>query len=115
MPPYRYRLTKYKTPAGQQAADEWFVAFRVGTAVARDSGLREAILVPLSGPITPVAPPPWQPVMPRRGASSQADSDPAATVGRPTRVLPPPRVVTDEGEDSPTRLPPPHTEPGGTP
>lgn len=36
--------------AGRQAAEDWFAGFRHGSATARETGYRELIVVPASGP-----------------------------------------------------------------
>jgi hypothetical protein len=38
VPPYRYRLSCYQNPAGQQAIRDWYTGFRHGADVARSSG-----------------------------------------------------------------------------
>lgn len=53
LPPFRYRLTKYRTADGIRAVEEWYAGFRHGAAVARESGLRELNYVPLPGPAIP--------------------------------------------------------------
>lgn len=51
LPPFRYRLTKYRTADGGVAvAEAWYAGFREGSAAARASGLRELNFVPLPGP-----------------------------------------------------------------
>ncbi|MBL8794544.1 MAG: hypothetical protein JNM56_11615 [Planctomycetia bacterium] len=49
VPPWSLRTASYETPTGHQAVEEWFAGFRHGAAAARDSGLRELVLVPSSG------------------------------------------------------------------
>ena len=49
-PPFRFRLRPYQTPDGLRAIDEWFAGFRHGSGLARASGFREAIVLPLSSP-----------------------------------------------------------------
>jgi hypothetical protein len=89
VPPFRYRLSGYDSPAGHQAIEDWYAGFRHGSAAARDSGLRALNVVPLSAPpVDAVA----------EGAG------PASLIfnpgGPPGDGLPPPPVVPDE-------LPPP--------
>jgi hypothetical protein len=52
VPPFRYQLfNKYNEPgASNTAALEWFAGFRVGAVEARESGLRDAIVIPLASP-----------------------------------------------------------------
>lgn len=54
VPTLCYRLSWYKNPPGQQAIKDWYDGFARGAQVARESGYREVILVPLSS-----APPPY--------------------------------------------------------
>lgn len=97
LPPFRYRLTKYRTADGVQVIESWYAGFRHGAAVARESGLRELNYVPLPGPAVPhnahvraaatvpplgLTAPPTHPVAPQ----------PAVPGGAP-ESLPPPRPV----------------------
>jgi hypothetical protein len=100
--PFKYRLLKYKTPAGVQAAEAWFDGFRYGASVAQESGLRELILVPLSGPITAAVRPPLMPITPTRGPGSETSDRPDKTP-TPPRTLPAPKPVEE--------LPAPREEP----
>jgi hypothetical protein len=115
--PFCYQLTKYKTPAGIEAAQEWFAGFRYGAAVARASGLRDLILVPLSGPIQPASG--AQAAVSAGRAPGQSESPAAPGTGSvpkapdlpaPQEALPAPRELRDkEGEapksPTPWRLP----------
>jgi hypothetical protein len=47
LPPFRYRLSPYRTPEGLSLVDDWYAGFRHGSAIAKESGLRELNLVPL--------------------------------------------------------------------
>jgi hypothetical protein len=49
-PPFCYRLWPYQTPQGLREIDEWYAGFRHGSGVARTTGLRETIVIPLSSP-----------------------------------------------------------------
>jgi hypothetical protein len=49
-PPKRYRHSRYETPAGQQAINDWFAGFRHGTQAAQASGYRPAVVLPLALP-----------------------------------------------------------------
>jgi hypothetical protein len=94
VPPFRYRLTPYASPAGHQAIEDWYAGFRHGAAVARASGERENVVIPLSAPpinavdlragdYGPPSPPP-PPQQPPRPAVEE---------------LPPPRVLPGPGEE----------------
>ncbi len=52
VPPFFYQNFGAFTEPGQrnEAAREWFAGFRVGAAQARESGLRNDIIIPLSSP-----------------------------------------------------------------
>src|SRR5438105_8040426 len=45
-PPLHYRNTRYQTPEGYAAIQDWFNGYRHGTMVARDSGARQWITGP---------------------------------------------------------------------
>jgi hypothetical protein len=99
LPPFRYRLAKFRSPEGIAATEDWYAGFRHGAAVARGSGLRELSYVPLPGSPVPVethAPEPLTPNPPAPG-TPQPKPD----------VLPPPRPV---GPQMPPPVPP---VPGG--
>src|SRR5205814_477965 len=44
--PLRYRHTRYQTPQGYQAIEDWFAGYRHGASVARDTGVRRFITGP---------------------------------------------------------------------
>jgi hypothetical protein len=104
-PPFRYRLTFYKNPWGQEATADWFAGFRHGAAVARRSGLRAQVVVPLSAPILQAAEP--QSSVPLSAQSHQGPQLPPPQEVGPADRLPPPR----EDAPPPERLPPPKSEP----
>jgi hypothetical protein len=96
MGPFRYRLHEYQTFEGRRALHEWFAGFRHGASVAKASGFRELILMPVAS--FPCEPPPVQFYLPpsgqlRDGRQQQLYSvPPTQPVGR----LPAPRVVPAE-------------------
>jgi hypothetical protein len=98
LPPFRYRLTKYRSVDGIAAAEDWYAGFRHGAAVARGSGLRELNYVPLPGPAIPAS------AVERAPANLPAPgplvNPPDRPEGRPDG-LPPPRPVL------PPSMPPP--------
>ena len=49
LPPFRYRLTPFRSPDGTSLIEEWYAGFRQGAAAAKESGLREFSYVPLPG------------------------------------------------------------------
>jgi hypothetical protein len=101
--PFCYRLLKYKSPAGVQAAEAWFAGFRYGASVAQASGLREVILVPLSGPVTPATAPTQPAVASTIRPESETSTSPA------TRPAPPPTLPAPRPFEE---LPAPREEPG---
>jgi hypothetical protein len=113
LPPFRYRLTRNRTPEGVAAADAWYAGFRHGAAAARASGLRELNYVPLPAPPVPAAaradgPPPEVP--PAAGRSpwevpgTVAPARPPAPPPIPPADLPLPRAVPPLPQ--PTPIPP---------
>ncbi|HEV3385573.1 MAG TPA: hypothetical protein VG097_12220 [Gemmata sp.] len=56
LPPFRYRLTPFRSTEGVSAVEDWYAGFRQGAAIAKGSGLRELSYVPLPGPAVPVDP-----------------------------------------------------------
>lgn len=48
LPPRTYWRVYYQNPEGQQAVQDWFDGFRHGASVARASGMRNYVTVPLS-------------------------------------------------------------------
>ena len=67
IPPPHYRKNKYLTPEGFQAIDRYFAGFASGIGVAKDSGLRETLVVPVLVP--EVVPPPPITQLPSRSPS----------------------------------------------
>jgi hypothetical protein len=68
-PPWRFRNHQFLTPEGRQEVEDWFAGYRHGAAVARASGLREMVVVPLALPplhvtlgVPEMPPPPDGPV-----------------------------------------------------
>lgn len=59
LPPRRYWKKQYQTPAGQRAAADWFTGYERGTATARESGLRQLIVVPVSDSLVSTTEPHW--------------------------------------------------------
>jgi hypothetical protein len=101
--PFRYRLLKYKNPEGVQAAQAWFAGFRYGASVAEASGWRDAILVPLSGPISPATRSSLPSATPTTGTASETPANPSRlpTLPLPTphEVLPAPRELPSKDRD----------------
>ncbi|MDY3552158.1 hypothetical protein R5W24_001238 [Gemmata sp. JC717] len=107
LPPFRYRLTKYRTPEGIRAVEEWYAGFRHGAAVARGSGLRELNCIPLPGPAIPID---------TRGSALATPLAPPAVIAAPPtstgpdlkpEPLPVPRQVPDRTPQMPPPVPPP--------
>jgi hypothetical protein len=65
MGPFRYQMHEYQTIEGRIALRDWFAGFRHGASVAKASGFREMILVPVAH--FPCEPPPVQFYLPPGG------------------------------------------------
>jgi hypothetical protein len=48
VPPRRYWKSRYESPEGRQAAEDWFAGFRHGAGVAREGGYRKWLTLPSS-------------------------------------------------------------------
>jgi len=110
MPPDRYQSFKYKSPQGQKAILDWFAGFRHGAGMARESGMRELIVLPLSLP----------PKSSDNVASEQATQPTARVPGSneaPEPTNPPPaRLPQQQVVPPPVEvLPQPRQFPGGQP
>jgi len=82
LPPRHYWRSKYETPQGHQAIEDWFDGYRHGVAMAQQSGYRQWVTIPSS--------------VPPRSASGQIPSSVASeSIGvQPSEpVLPPPRKI----------------------
>src|SRR5690348_180498 len=85
VPPFPYQLRRYATPEGHAAIEQWYAGFAAGADVARASGLRDNIVIPLSQP-------PINAVERRLGGNPAAPprADPApAELPAPRPVVPP--------------------------
>ena len=129
VPPRSYWRPTYETPQGQLMMQDWFRGYRHGTAVARESGYREAVVVPASIGLPPIVEPTpptaFRPLpMPRadeilpapKGAGDakqppqgQGASGPAVT----PRSWPSPSTVSTPGTAPPVNGPPALTPPAG--
>ena len=106
MPPFRYQLHHYMSVEGRLAVQAWFAGFRHGAALAKASGLREVILVPVSN--VPCDPPPVRMYTPRqRGSERDGKSSHELFLVPPTPLdtLPAPRPAPPEGPEVGPRLP----------
>jgi hypothetical protein len=115
MGPFRYRLHEYQTIEGRIALRDWFAGFRHGSSVAKASGFREMILVPVAH--FPCEPPAVQFYLPPNGqlrdGRQQIYSVPP-TPASPERLpqpsavpaLPPPPVTKKEDRSKARLLPP---------
>src|SRR5207253_2309767 len=50
LPPRYYWKTRYETAEGHQAIADWFAGYRLGAAMAQESGYREWVTIPSSLP-----------------------------------------------------------------
>jgi hypothetical protein len=83
-PPRKYWGVHYQTAAGYQAVQDWFTGFRHGATTARDSGVRQYIILPSSLPELQTGPaePAPAPEATAPGAAAELD------LPAPRRVLP---------------------------
>jgi hypothetical protein len=81
-PPQHYRHSRYETPAGQRAIEDWFAGFRHGARAAQASGYRAAVVLPLALPPRHVRDP-----YPLATPSVPDEQSPAEALPSP-RVLP---------------------------
>jgi hypothetical protein len=98
VPPECYRHTKYMTPQGYRAIEEWFMGFRHGSSTAVASGLRQLVVVPVMNPPRfgyTVDAPDFRTPAPPPAEGLPALPDPGAT------MLPPPRPVVPDGAAAP--------------
>jgi hypothetical protein len=108
--PFRYRLQWAKNPSGVQAAQAWFAGFRYGASVAQASGVRDLILVQLSGPIAPAVRSSLPSITSTTGSASETPVSsgtiapvlPTLPIPTPREVLPPPREVPSKDGDKNT-------------
>ncbi|HKI37790.1 MAG TPA: hypothetical protein VKA46_38410 [Gemmataceae bacterium] len=93
VPPFCYRLSRYQTPQGYQAIEEWYAGFRAGATAAMASGLRQLFILPLSAPpinaVERNPATPAGPVTPSLGSESPPDL-PVPRPVRPDDPAPPP-------------------------
>lgn len=85
-PPWKYRRVVYETPEGRRAVEDWFAGFRRGAHAARDSGIRELVLVPTATSAGGVG---REPLVPPAAISASPPTP--AEPAEPT--LPPPRTM----------------------
>jgi hypothetical protein len=88
-PPKRYDRSRYETPAGQRAIEDWFAGFRHGARAAQASGYRPAVVLPLALPPRHVRDP-----YPLALPSVPDEQSPAEPLPSP-RVLPQPNRSTN--------------------
>lgn len=100
LPPKRYRHFHAESPRGAEALQQWYEGFRHGAAAAKESGLRQFVLVSLPPPPHPPLPPPSAP-----------DAVPPPV---PSSQLPMPRPVSSDTPGKAKEVLG-ETEPKGTP
>jgi hypothetical protein len=100
VPPWWYRQNRFLTPGGQLEVEDWLAGYRQGALVARASGYRIIVTVPVTLPPlhTPGPEAPQVPVT--------AGPDAAVT-------LPPPRIQPAPGQEEPELVPLPTPQPPG--
>lgn len=110
MGPFRYRLHEFQTFEGRRALHDWFAGFRHGASVAKASGFRELIIMPVAS--FPCEPPPVQFYLPPSGQlrdrrSDQLFSVPPSSSPSPEKLPPPQPVATPPLTVAPPPAPPP--------
>jgi hypothetical protein len=88
LPPLKYWKIRYQNPEGRSAIDGWFAGFRTGAAVAKNSGYRDFVILPVGNSFPP---PPGSPAPGPVGFTPGAPAPipplpscaPAATLGAP--------------------------------
>jgi hypothetical protein len=89
LPPARYRKSKYQTPRGYAAIEDWFAGYRYGASVAQEGGYRRWVTGPsslLSGPVPSVE------LVPDAGTGSAKSPEPvkARELMKPEKLVPEP-------------------------
>jgi hypothetical protein len=110
-PPHRYACSRYETPEGQQAFQDWYRGYELGVDQAKQSGLRQYVLVPPEAIAPHQLPPPmgysglyaWQarppapPGPPGPGPLPVIPAVPETPAPPPMQQLPAPRPVKPAG------------------
>jgi hypothetical protein len=92
-PPHRYWFSKFQTPEGYQAIQDWYAGFQRGTAAAQASGMRQWITLPVAAtlPQNVKFPPVTEPAVPPTMIGNSSDcqpSTPTTTPLTPKGVIP---------------------------
>ncbi|HMO36355.1 MAG TPA: hypothetical protein PKA06_09950, partial [Gemmatales bacterium] len=98
LPPRSYWRIYYQTPEGYEAIQDWFEGWRHGASVARASGIRDYITVPVSSIPTPEV----------SDAIQSSDFRPSS-YREPAEAIPAPGTAKPR-ETRPTEVKPPDTE-----
>ncbi len=110
LPPRSYWRLYYQTPEGHQATQDWFAGFRHGADVARASGVRDLVTVPVSSVPPKETRQEEEPAPSEKGnteSPKKPDQSPTAPLPKPpdTKEGPmPPKTVN--GKPMPTPTPP---------
>lgn len=105
LPPLRYWKVRHETPEGRAATVRWLEGFQVGTVMAKASGYRELIIVPVgTSGLAPNAAPPASPYAPSLPDASFAPATP--TPPPPVEELPEPRALPAAPPTASSRWPP---------
>ncbi len=106
LPPRWYWRSENESPEGRQAILDWFAGYRKGAALARHSGYRELVTVPVSSPPPGLSAPMVQ--APRAGPSIDPTTQ---TLPQPKPILPAPREIPPEPQPKPILPAPPGIPP----
>ncbi len=105
LPPRSYWRIYYQNPEGHEAIQDWFEGWRHGASVARASGVRDFITLPVSS------------VPPSEIAKSDTDADaeakkPAISKEKPAESIPAPGTTKPPEKEGPAKVTPPKTADG---
>jgi hypothetical protein len=95
VPPRPYWRPDFQSPEGVALMVDWFRGYRLGVAVAKDSGYREAVIIPASAGL------------PRMMLPPPTAAPPTTPMPNADELLPPPKQLP-----GPKQLPAPKPQPG---
>lgn len=110
LPPRRYRHFHAESPKGVEALQDWYEGFRHGAAVAKESGLRQFVVVSIPSPAAAQSPLPYLPFT----GTPTGDTSPSTPQTLPTPRRTPAEESTNEGsaiQGSATKQPAPEEQP----
>ncbi len=105
LPPRSYWRIYYQNPEGHEAIQDWFEGWRHGASIARASGVRDYVTLPVSS------------VFPSEIAKPGTDSDSSTsktegTKEKPAEAIPAPGTTKPPEKEGPAKVTPPKTADG---